>query len=323
MGLARNWTAEEDEYLQENWGNISVPTLCEKLNRSKNAIVIRVHRLGLPPFLEAGGYISFNQLMIAVTGSNSGGDYKQRSWGENRGLPIHKKRNNKCSFRVVYLHEFWKWAEENRSFIDFSKMEPLALGEEPAWVAEQRKKDFGACAIQSKVPWTRLDDQKLINLLRQHRYGYSEISKELRRSAGAIQLRCLDLGLRERPVRADNHKPWTEEEFCTLAEGIRTGSAYSEISRLVGRSERAVRGRIYSTYRTEVADKVRALMGNGAWGAGAPELRVWEARRRPEVKQNIEGLAALLWARRNTLCTEPCRRETFLERERSNAEDYF
>ncbi|MEG2383883.1 MAG: hypothetical protein RSB39_09880, partial [Oscillospiraceae bacterium] len=275
MGRARNWTAEENEYLQENWGCTSVPTLCEKLNRSEDAIMCRVYRLGLPPFLEAGDYISFNQLLIAVTGTNSGGGYKLRSWIENRGLPIHKKKTNKCSFRVVYLHEFWKWAEENRSFIDFSKMTPLALGEEPAWMAEQRRCDYCKSSLQKTTPWTSLDDQRLVNLLRQHKYGYAEISKELQRSAGAIQRRCIDLGLRERPVKADNQTAWSENDYKALADGIKSGSGYSEIGLLVGRSEKAVRGRVYETYRTEVADKVRTLMGGGCWGDGAPELTVW------------------------------------------------
>lgn len=40
------------------------------------------------------------------------------------------------TFKIIYLDEFWKWAEKNRSFLDFSKMEPLALGKEPGWVNE-------------------------------------------------------------------------------------------------------------------------------------------------------------------------------------------
>lgn len=85
-----------------------------------------------------GDYVTLNQLVTAFnrTGSYS---YKMISWVENRGLPVHNKRVQQNTFRVVYLKEFWTWAEKNRSFLDFSKLELLAFGEEPAWVAEQRK----------------------------------------------------------------------------------------------------------------------------------------------------------------------------------------
>ena len=107
-----------------------------------------------------------------------------KSWVENRGLPVHTKKVNRCSFRVVYIEEFWEWAERYRSFIDFSKMEPLALGEEPDWVAEQRKKDFEAYAIQRKDPWGEDEDSRLKMLLSKHRYSWAEISEMMHRSHG-------------------------------------------------------------------------------------------------------------------------------------------
>lgn len=145
------WTKAEEQFLQDQWGVMSIPAIAKRLNRSVEAVIVRKNRLGLGPVLFGGDYISMNQLIIAVCGSNAGGNYKLKSWVENRGLPIHTKRVNQNSFLVIRLNEFWKWAEQHRSFIDFSKMEPLALGEEPAWVAEQRKKDFQAFAIQRKI----------------------------------------------------------------------------------------------------------------------------------------------------------------------------
>lgn len=305
MGLGRNWTPEEEEFLCENWGMLSVPTLCEKLNRSKNAIRVRVQRLGLPAFLDSGEYVTLNQLLQAVTGSDSSYGYKITSWVENRGLPVHKKRNDKCTWRVVYLNEFWKWAEKNRSFIDFSKMEPLILGKEPSWVAEQRRKDFQAFANQRKDPWTPIEDQRLVYLLKQHKYGYVELSEMLQRSAGAIQRRCCDLELKERPVKADNHTLWTDEDYKILADGIRAGDSYTAIGNAIGRSEKAVRGKVYNFYRTEAADMVREMLGDGSWGSGAPELTVWEARRKTAVKNDLSELIALLKMRRNDMGFDP------------------
>lgn len=300
----KNWSAADEEYLQENWGKYSIPSLAKQLGRTVNAIKVRAQRLGLGPTLMSGDYITLNQLLIAVKGTNAGGNYTMKSWVKNRGLPVHTKKVVNNSFRVVYLDEFWEWAERNRSFIDFSKMEPLSLGAEPEWVAEQRKKDFRSYAIQRKDRWTKDDDSRLIMLLKMHKYGYAELSEMLRRSAGAIQRRCQDLGIQERPVKADNHaasSKWTDADFATLADGIRNGDSYCQISRLLGKSEKAIRGKVYFVYLTEDADKVRKMMGSHPWGYGAPVPTVKQAvalsRTRTETKDMLAQLCGVLYRR--------------------------
>lgn len=298
------WTAEEEYYLQENYGKFSIPALAKNLNRSVDAVKVRSTLLGLGPALMAGDYITLNQLLIAVKGTNAGSGYVMKSWVEKRGLPVHTKKVVNNSFRVVYLDEFWAWAEKNRSFIDFSKMEPLALGEEPPWVAEQRKKDFQAFAVQRKDPWTPEEDSRLKMLLQKHQYGYAELSEMLCRSAGAIQRRCTDLGIKERPVKAnsnDKENQWTDELYAILAEGIRHGDSYTLIGKKLGKSEKAIRGKVYYTYLTENADKVRSMLGTGSWGDGAPVPTVKQAvclsRTRTETKAMLEQLAGVLYHR--------------------------
>lgn len=301
MGLGRNWTPEEEAYLQDNWGTISVNAICKKLNRSRDAIMVRVGRLGLPPYFESGEYITMHQLVLALGYSPGADNYKLTSWIQNRGFPVRTKRHTQKVVRVVYLEEFWKWAEKNRSFLDFSNMEPLALGEEPEWVAQQRKKDAKAFSLQRKDPWTPGEDHRLELLLKEHKYGYAELSAILHRSAGAIQRRCTDLGLKERPVRADNHSPeskWTDADFEILADGIRNGDSYTVIGNAIGKSEKAIRGKVYFVYLTENADKVRAYMGDGPWGHGAPVPTVKQARHlsrtRTETVALLEQLAGVL-----------------------------
>jgi hypothetical protein len=305
MGMGRKWTKEDEAYLSDNWGHIPVPNLCKQLNRTRNAIMVRVQRIGLPPFLESGEYITLNQLIQAVTGSDTSYSYKMKSWVENRGLPVHNKRNNQCTWRVVYIEEFWKWAEKNKGFLDFSKMEPLILGKEPDWVAEQRRKDFESNANYRKDPWTAQEDSLLKEYLRQFKYGYAELSKMLGRSAGAIQRRICDLGLKERPIKADNHVSWEEHHFQTLADMLRLGYSYGAIGEVLGKSEKAVRGRVFDFYRTENADKVRSMLSDGPWGTGKPELAVSDAKRRASVKSDLTRLVELLLIRRNQLGYEP------------------
>ena len=304
----KTWLPEEEEYLEEHWGAISLPGLARHLGRTVNAIKVRAFRLGLGGMLSAGDYVTFNQLMLTLTDNAQSYSYQMKSWVKNRGLPIRTKRVDKCVWRIVYLDEFWEWAEKHRSFIDFSKLEPLSLGKEPDWVPEQRRKDFQAFALQRKDPWTMDEDSQLKRLLKKQQYGYAELSEILHRSEGAIARRCRDLGLKERPVRADNHgkdSVWTDANYQALAEGIRHGDSYQMIGKAVDRSEKAVRGKVYFTYLTENADKVRAMMGDGPWGQGAPEPTVRQgfnlSRTRTEVRKNLSILDAILRKRMNDL----------------------
>ena len=62
--------------------------------------------------------------------------------------------------------------------------------------------------------------------------------------------------------------------FEILADGIRHGDSYAAIGKAVGRSEKCVRSKVYNDYLTENADKVREMLGDGAWGTGTPEMDV-------------------------------------------------
>ena len=96
----RAWTPEDENYLAEKWGYASVPAIAKKLNRTENAVIVRAQRLGLGAVLMAGGYVTLNQLLATVTGREHGNTYQRKSWVENRGLPVHRKKVNRCSFSV-------------------------------------------------------------------------------------------------------------------------------------------------------------------------------------------------------------------------------
>lgn len=55
--MSRKWTKEDVEYLTEKWGNVSIPSIAKKLNRSVNAVKIKAGRLNLGPMLENGAYV--------------------------------------------------------------------------------------------------------------------------------------------------------------------------------------------------------------------------------------------------------------------------
>ena len=260
MGAGKKWTPEEEDFLCESWGSKSIPAIAKALNRSVMGVQMRAYRLHLGPMLENGGYMTLNTLVRAI-GYGNMDSYKLISWVRKRGLPIHMKRVNDCRFRVVYLQEFWEWAEKNRSFINFAKFPQGALGLEPKWVNVQRRKDTEAGWLQRKDPWTKQEDALLISLVREQKWTYREIAEKLSRTDGAITRRLISLGIKDRPVRmSPRGNPWLEMEKAAVAEGILNGDCYALIGQRVNRSEKAVRGFAYRIWQTEDMDRIREII---------------------------------------------------------------
>ena len=293
----RNWSEEDIEYLKESWGNKSVPTIAAHLHRSEEAIKLKVSKLKLGNFLQNGDrYVTKHYLCQALGYGGGTSGYMTISFIENRGLPTHKQKVSTQTFDVVYIDEFWKWAEKNKSFLNFSKFEKYALGPEPKWVAAKRSHDVKMSERYKKTPWTTVEDSRLKKYLEQNRYSLRQLSDMLQRTEGAIQRRINDLGFKNlHPVKADNHTKWTDDDWKTLTMMIKHGDSYEAMSDALGRSAKAIRGRVFEMYLTENLDKVRAYIGRGKWGHGKPDrpLRYRKQMSKAERKNANELLSAL------------------------------
>ena len=256
----KRWTQEEKDKLAELYGTKSLDTIAKIMGRSINSISVMRQRLHLGAFLENGDYITLNQLLKAVKGTKYGDSYSLISWVKNRGLPIIHKRVGKCSFRVVRLDDFWKWAETNKAFIDFSKMSKCILGAEPDWVKSKRIEDTLCKAIKKTTPWTPLEDGRLADYIREGKKTGHEIAKIMHRSYGAVAKRCNDLGLGN-PKRMTAHEhSWSNKEVEDVVKSIIAATPYPLIAVRMDLSEKAIRGMLYRLYKTENQDKIRAII---------------------------------------------------------------
>lgn len=197
----KQWTEKEEAYLQDKWGTVSIKGLSKALGRSENAIIVRAQRLGCGAHLAGDTRISLNQLMLAIYGKNMLGYTSDRLI--RYGLPVKWHVVKKNRFRVIDIDAFWKWAEDNKSILDFSRFEKYSLGAEPDWVDVKRKADYKKLQLhgQHNAAWTKTEDDKLRHLLSKGTYTYSDLAAELRHSEGAIKRRILDLGINRKPVR--------------------------------------------------------------------------------------------------------------------------
>ena len=63
--MAKFWSAEEVEYLEENWGIKSIPNIAKNINRTVAAVKAKAIKLELGEYNNSGIYITFNQLVKA------------------------------------------------------------------------------------------------------------------------------------------------------------------------------------------------------------------------------------------------------------------
>lgn len=237
--MKRRWTKEEEYYLQDKWGEVSIKGIAKTLGRSETGIIVRARKLGLGPHLQADHRVSLNQLILAIYGGKQQGGCTVKRWIEN-GLPIKTHLVKNSRFKVIDIDEFWFWAEQHKELLNFSRLEENALGKEPDWVKKKRKLDIREKF--SNDPWTAADDSRLIQLLDMYKYTYDDLSRILMRTEGAIKRRICTLGLVQRPVRRDSML-WTDEEIQTLLTMKASGHCWEEIGRVLKRSGCAVRGK--------------------------------------------------------------------------------
>lgn len=240
--MCKKWEQEEIDYLEDNWGAVSITGIAKKLDRSIHSIKCKAYKLGLRRHIHSGEYMTYNQLLVAL----GMGETYVRVKFENNGIPIKYKKSLNKRYKIIYINDFWKWAEKHKNLLNFKDFQDGALGwPEPSWVSTKRQSDKSKAKQIKKTPWTEGEDKQLQWLINQYKYGYSDIARLMGRTEGAIKRRLCDLNIKGRPIKAENHRPWKEWETNLLIDMFNKGYTHEDISeRLDNRSVCAVRGKL-------------------------------------------------------------------------------
>lgn len=234
----KKWTQKELDYLDNNWGRASIPSIAKKLNRSVNAVKIKAVRRGLGCHLHSGERITLFEFCEAIGKRNSYSQIKDR-WAR-LGLPIHYQKSIKRRYAMIDIDEFWEWAEKHKDIVDFDAFPEGTFGEEPEWVQQARHASY--LAKFKTLPWTASEDNQLKDMLKAYKYTYNDLSVRLHRTEGAIKRRIITLGLPYRPIR-NYDKQWQDSEVETLLRMRADGHCWEEIGKALGRSGSATRGK--------------------------------------------------------------------------------
>lgn len=260
--MARKYTQEELDYIAENNGIISVETMARNLGRSEWSIRKKRVQLGTGPFLDGGDYITVNQLHKTIYDGRKMKVPRFKCWMDH-GFPAFKKRVNKCSFYVIRIDDFWKWAETNKSLVDFRALEENDLGMEPEWLNEKRRDDMKRA---KRTEWTNSEDYMLQQYVNRKLPVY-EIAKKLNRSLDAIYTRMYILGLSCRnSSHRDLYRKWNDESIGRLCDLIRQGYSIKDISIMTECNRSSIRYALNKKYGTANVETIKEMLNEANKG---------------------------------------------------------
>lgn len=175
----RTWTYEEIEFLKDNVGRMKISTIANHVDRTETAVELKIKRLGLSNTKSFTGQLTMHELATLLKIDPK----SVKLWIDNHGLRYTKKATrNTRKFYFIKPEDFWDWAKNNKSRIDFSKIEKNAIVPEPCWVEGERSK-------QKRVnyrAWTTVEINSMIELVATGT-PFSVIGKRLNRSPISIQ----------------------------------------------------------------------------------------------------------------------------------------
>lgn len=234
------WTEDEKNYLQDKWGSCSVKYIAKKLGRTEFSILNKAQKMKLGSRILADDSITFNELLTAL-GLQGSYSWLRDKYINKNGLPA--KRRGK--YLKIKIDAFWKWAEQHKQILNFSKFEKNTLGKEPDWVDERRRADLSnPRKVSNNRPWTKEDDALLIQKTKSCRYTYKDLSRDLKRTENAIKRRLYDLGVPYRPIPMDTHVKWTDEENNKMMELYKKGFDSYVIANILNKSQLSISDRI-------------------------------------------------------------------------------
>lgn len=134
--MAKRWTQEEMDFLEDKWGVISVKAIAKQLNKSINAVIVKSERMRLGGAYES--YLTTNKL------GEMFGIHRQtvlRNWITNGGLKATSTPFRSQRIYRVKLEDLVEWLKANQDKWSSNSLELHALGEEFDWLVEKRKLD--------------------------------------------------------------------------------------------------------------------------------------------------------------------------------------
>ena len=207
----KKWTDELDDFLYEHGATRNLPWIAKQLGRTEEGVQRRLERLGIANKHIMTGTYSANELasMLGVDSKTVINWIKERGLYAQQGSYFKetsqrkkiKTKENRHKPWFIMSTDFWKWAEENKQRINFSRFDHHTFPDEPEWVNKERKKHIKM--PKTKTLWSKEEDDLAWRLYYQG-YTQKEISERLSRSVAAVERRLKRLREQRLPKMGEN-----------------------------------------------------------------------------------------------------------------------
>lgn len=177
--MRREWTKQEELYMEKKYTKQPIEKTAKILNRSIFSVKRKANRLQLNHYADY-----FNAKTIARC-FNSDVSVVIR-WIQKFTLPCKKVI---CPNQTRYLidpNDFWKWAEENKNIINWSKYEKLSICPEPSWLDDVVKSSINT---RHRSKYTQDEILRVKSMLYKG-MSYSEIAEQMGRTYYGISHLC-------------------------------------------------------------------------------------------------------------------------------------
>ena len=135
-GNRREWTQEEEDYLEKYYEKRGSDFIAKKFNRSKQSIKRKAQSIGVNAYVGTELYVK--QISYAF---NCDSRVINR-WIDKLGLPCREFYRGQTKFRTIDVKKFWKWAENHKDIVPFNKYERYSLLPEPVWIRDAMKNNM-------------------------------------------------------------------------------------------------------------------------------------------------------------------------------------
>lgn len=188
--MAKRWSKEDEEYLEDKWGYVTIDCLSNYLGRTKTSIRLKAKRLKLCGATLSGEHVTANQVSKLIGIDR----HVVVRWINSNGLKASKQ--NRTGNRLIWyikLSDLMKWLKENQDKWDSRELELYAFGEEPKWLKEKRNNDRG---IPSKrfYKYTPEEDAIIICLYKKG-CTCNQIAERVNRSSCSVERRLSRLDI--------------------------------------------------------------------------------------------------------------------------------
>ena len=147
----------EIEYINDNWGIISITKISNYLKRSPYALIRYCENHQIGGAYTNSLYLTLNEvakiLNVDVTTIH-------KVWIPNFNFPVIKKKYNVRFVYRVDIDKLLNWCKYNQDRFSTINMEKYALGKEPDWLIEKRKRDFNS--IPARQEWSEALENQLL-----------------------------------------------------------------------------------------------------------------------------------------------------------------